>query len=257
MPVELRHVQHCNVNCTDLDRSLAFYRDRIGLVPIVRTNPDPQPGHGFGIDGDAQWDAWMMSDGRTNPVVDLLEWKVPIPVGHPYQTADSVGLAQLRFESPDVAEPTVVTDPDGTRLALQPGEATRFAGVVVNVSDLADSSRWYLDTLGLTVRAEDRSRCVLGVEGDEFMIELRGVANPSGARAYTVPNHVGVFRMAFLVDDAATAHDELARLGVESPKPTFLDMGPEVPIDGVWAVFFRDPDGTCLELIQDPQGAAL
>jgi hypothetical protein len=30
-------------------------------------------------------------------------------------------------------------------------------------------------------------------------------------------------------------------------------MGPEVPVAGLWAVFFRDPDGTCLELIQRPE----
>jgi hypothetical protein len=30
-------------------------------------------------------------------------------------------------------------------------------------------------------------------------------------------------------------------------------MGPEIPVDGVWAVFFEDPDGTCLELIETPK----
>ena len=44
----------------------------------------------------------------------------------------------------------------------------------------------------------------------------------------------------------------LLRQGVEAPEPTFLEMGPEIPVDGVWAVFFRDPDGTCLEFIQTP-----
>ncbi len=245
-------MQHCNVNCTDLDRSLGFYRDRIGLTPVIRTNPEPQPGRGFGIDGDAQWDAWMMSDGRANPVVDLLEWKVPAPVGRPYDSPDSVGMVKLRFRSPSVTETTALTDPDGTLLELRPDEDPRFIGVVINVTDLAASARWYLDTLDLVVLAEDGSHRLLAVEGDDFAIELRGVSNPSGARAYPVPNHLGVFRMAFLVADAAAGHDELTRLGVESPAPTFLDMGPEVPIDGVWAVFFRDPDGTCLELIQAP-----
>ena len=60
------------------------------------------------------------------------------------------------------------------------------------------------------------------------------------------------FRVAFLVVDARAAHAELQRLGVDCPPPAFLDLGPEVPIDGVWAVFFRDPDGACLELIEIP-----
>ena len=29
-------------------------------------------------------------------------------------------------------------------------------------------------------------------------------------------------------------------------------MGPEVPVDGVYANFFPDPDGSCLELIGLP-----
>ena len=28
---------------------------------------------------------------------------------------------------------------------------------------------------------------------------------------------------------------------------------PEIPIDGVWAMFFPDPDGTCMELIETPK----
>jgi len=30
-------------------------------------------------------------------------------------------------------------------------------------------------------------------------------------------------------------------------------MGPEIPIAGLNAVFFRDPAGTCLELIEAPK----
>ena len=58
--------------------------------------------------------------------------------------------------------------------------------------------------------------------------------------------------MAFMVKDIHACHDELLRQGVGCPAPVFLDMGPEIPLDGVWALFFPDPDGTCLELIETP-----
>ena len=58
--------------------------------------------------------------------------------------------------------------------------------------------------------------------------------------------------MAFGVGDIRACHDELRAQGVECPPPVFLDMGPEIPVDGVWAAFFFDPDGTCLELIETP-----
>jgi catechol 2,3-dioxygenase-like lactoylglutathione lyase family enzyme len=74
---------------------------------------------------------------------------------------------------------------------------------------------------------------------------------PTG-RPHAGANHLGLFRLAFLVEDARACHAELVREGVETGPPVWLEMGPEVPIEGLWAVFFRDPDGTCLELIQRP-----
>ena len=41
----------------------------------------------------AQWDAFMMTgwQGGTGPVVDLLEWKVPAPVGGPHESTVAIG----------------------------------------------------------------------------------------------------------------------------------------------------------------------
>ena len=53
---------------------------------------------------------------------------------------------------------------------------------------------------------------------------------------------------------AAGCCAELDRLGVEHSGPCWLEMGPDLPmIDGLNAVFFRDPDGTMLELIETPR----
>lgn len=240
-----RHVQHCNVNCRELARSVAFYRDHLGLDPLVRTSPAPQDGHGFGLDGPAQWDAWMMSDGRPNPVIDLLEWKVPAPVGTPHVGDDALGMIALRVGSPSVEGVTEITDPDGTRLLLEPAERPTLLGVVINVTDPVAASRWYRDALGLEATAEG-----LRVPGDDFEIRLR--RGSRGRGAYEQANHLGIYRMAFLVDDAADEVDTLRRRGVECPDPVWLDMGPTIPIDGLWAAFFRDPDGTCLEFIESP-----
>jgi hypothetical protein len=57
-----------------------------------------------------------------------------------------------------------------------------------------------------------------------------------------------------MVEDAAASCAELDRLGIEHSGPCLLEMGPEVPIEGgLLAVFFRDPDGACLELIEKPR----
>ena len=66
---------------------------------------------------------------------------------------------------------------------------------------------------------------------------------------------VGLARAAEIMLTGRTfPGDELDRLGVSNSGPCHLEMGPDVPIEGgLNAVFFRDPDGTCLELIETPR----
>jgi catechol 2,3-dioxygenase-like lactoylglutathione lyase family enzyme len=222
----------------------------------------------------------VAADDPGGTALDLLEWKLPRPVGRPPATPHQLGFARLCFAVPDVAALHArlrgvgiecagsdgpgfrARDPDGTLLefAEQRVEATRPAQVVVNCSNLSGSLAWYQALLDLeaepvpgpleaeAVRLVPRSRPA------GFALELvewrrpRPVGRPA-ARA----NQLGIFRMAFLVDDARAAWEELRARGVECPPPVWLEMGPEIPIEGLWAVFFPDPDGTCLELIQSPR----
>jgi len=312
MALDILRVQHCNVNCSNLERSLAFYRDFVGLEALFHTNPPPQDGSGFGMPGDVQWDAWMMHDGRGggpdgSPAIDLLEWKKPAPAGRPYEPANHLGMFRICFATPDIdavyasarargvpclSPPADVAiksehaasvralftrDPDGTLVEFieQKGSAgVRLMHVNVNCSDLALSRAWYERVLGLEVRGTSAPGAIpgapFGFEGDcdyeaaflfpkngaksgGFAIDLLAWKRPRPVgRPYASANHLGIYRMAFLVDDARAGYEELRRHGVECPEPVFLDMGPELPIDGVWAVFFPDPDGTCLELIESP-----
>ena len=83
MALDLLSVAHVNVNCSDLERSLHFYRDLVGLTPTTHTRPMPQEGAGFGLPGKVVWDAYMLQDSRAplGPSIDLLEWQTPKPVG--------------------------------------------------------------------------------------------------------------------------------------------------------------------------------
>lgn len=93
------------MNCSDLERSLEFYRDHVGLRLTVRTRPErPQPGSAFGLK-EVQWDAWMLAgdDVGEGPVLDLLEWIVPVGVGSPPESVFELGLGRLCITSEDLA----------------------------------------------------------------------------------------------------------------------------------------------------------
>jgi catechol 2,3-dioxygenase-like lactoylglutathione lyase family enzyme len=137
----------------------------------------------------------------------------------------------------------------------------------VNCADLDASTRYYRDVLGLEligrigpVRA-DGAR--LRVDGDielsahlfrdpvtQFMVELAGWSTPRPVpRPAPVANQLGIFRMAWVTGDIDRDYAALQAVGVECfAPPAELEMGPGIP--PLRALFWRDPDGACLELIQ-------
>jgi len=305
--VEIQSVAHVNVNCSDLARSLAFYREHLGLASAAHTAPEKaQEGSGFGLPGRVRWDAHMLCDARgmAGPAIDLLEWQEPRPIGAPAADFNHLGFFRLCFltqdldaryealrragiaclgppvevplgsEVADTVRALCFRDPDGTCLELieLPGVPERIAHVNVNCRDVVRSAEWYERVLGLRTLGRSAPGPVSGrlfghareIEWDARFLVPEGAAEsmaidllewkrprPIGKPAAS-GNQLGIFRMAFLVADVRAARAALLEEGVDAPEPVWLDMGPEIPVDGVWALFFRDPDGTCFELIQTP-----
>lgn len=306
MPLPLLSTVHVNANCSDLARSLAFYRDLVGLTPLSHTRPVPQDGSGFGLPGRVQWDAHLLHDGRgpAGPAIDLLEWQQPRPTGRPAAAANQLGFYRLCLAHPDLdalhaklcaagvraASPPVsmpldrasglavrffcAFDPDGLCVEFieQPGPL-RLLHVNLNCRDLDRSSAWYREVLGLApLLARSEPGAVdgagLGFAGDcrfradflaipgnpDLIVDLLEWLDPAPVgKPAEQANQLGWFRLAYLVEDARACCAELDRLGVAHSGPRWLEMGPGIPIDGLHAVFFRDPDGACLELIERPQ----
>jgi catechol 2,3-dioxygenase-like lactoylglutathione lyase family enzyme len=299
MSLDFVSLVHVNVNCARLDRSLAFYRDALGLRPLSHTQPLPQDGAGFGLAGRVQWDAWILHDDRGlgSHGIDLLEWLRPAPLGAP-ATAGALGFARLLLSVRDagalherlrnagaetLGPPTalgggargfVARDPDGTLLEIaeDPGAAVatpRLAGVALGVASLAASLPWYERLLGLRASAptlREAAGSAFGPAGQarwreatlaptpSFVLRLVEWEAPRPARAAARPaNALGLYRMALLVEDAAKACAQLDALGLAHSGSVWLDMGPDIPIEGLRAGFFPDPDGACLEWIERPR----
>jgi glyoxylase I family protein len=218
MTLDVERVFHLNVNCSDLERSLRFYRDLLGLTQGAHTVSPEQDGAAFGL-ACVSWDAWMLLDerGYDGAVVDLLEWQVPAPAGAPPPPANQLGLARLGFTTPDLdatharmtqgnaTSPSrphevemdgapmmrtfVVADPDGTAVELIEGDATRFSFVVANCSDLERSRAFYTDVLGFHPRARfspgPRDESALGLgPGAEW--EMAYLDDPRATGAFAI-----------------------------------------------------------------------
>src|SRR5436190_10381351 len=259
--IPITRIAHCNVNCSSIERSKRFYEDVVGLRATSHMHPDEQKGGGFPMAADAgdliKFDAYALVDGRGpgwGPVLDLLEWKVPAPVGRPYPAANHLGFYRLCYLVPSVADvharfvaagaaiftrPMWVAldadgtrkvhvffarDPDGTCLEFVESESatgTEVVHVNINCSDLARSRAWYTENLGFEVTGSTapgpQPGAPFGFEGDcewdavflsvpcaqgQFIIDLLEWKQPTPVGIpYPTANHLGIYRMAFMVDD--------------------------------------------------------
>ncbi|MGI9286588.1 MAG: VOC family protein [Pseudomonadales bacterium] len=146
--------------------------------------------------------------------------------------------------------------------------------VNVNCSNIERSFAWYCDNLGFQTSEplldHEMNGLVYGAAGSvhfestllhipgeehRFGVQLTEWTNPKPiGQPYTEMNNLGLYRIALAVDDCQACYEVLLQNGVNCPTtPVWLDMGPDLPIDGVWALFFFDPDGACIELIQNPE----
>jgi catechol 2,3-dioxygenase-like lactoylglutathione lyase family enzyme len=83
-------------------------------------------------------------------------------------------------------------------------------------------------------------------------IELLQYRNPIGRATERANCDIGSVHVCFEVGDIAAAYEELTAQGVEFSAPPFT-YGPEYgAIEGFTFAYFRDPDGTQLELLQLP-----
>jgi glyoxylase I family protein len=136
-----------------------------------------------------------------------------------------------------------------------------FSHVCIGVSDIDTAVEFYRDVLGMDVvfgvalegpslaavtgREGESGRMVGGLIGG-VMVELLALGEVS---RYAEGPHIGYTNISLRVDDLDGAYEQLQAFG---------DVRCEPPVDigGVRMFFVFDPDGTPIELVELPDGAA-
>jgi catechol 2,3-dioxygenase-like lactoylglutathione lyase family enzyme len=137
---------HVNINCSDFDRSLAFYQ-RLGfqLVAMVPPTNTPEVAAAVGMPPYRVRGAILQLPGEST-LIDLLQWEEPFDPSPPYEHLYHLGLGRIALRTRNfdadlaeliangvtpIAEPAIVEwpgqpttrivcfrDPDGTVLEL-------------------------------------------------------------------------------------------------------------------------------------------
>jgi len=112
----INRIIHMNIVCSDLDKSLKFYRDVLGghvvgergigerKGPGISRSAETAVGMGFTGTKTAEYRACLIRFGRgkLDTVIDLLQWIAPPSTGKPYDTMNNVGIVRIALEVEDI-----------------------------------------------------------------------------------------------------------------------------------------------------------
>lgn len=120
--------------------------------------------------------------------------------------------------------------------------------VAVVTTDVERAAKFYTEALGfreVTRLETSHSGTLVFLDLDGTQVELFGGGKPRASSSDS--EEVGYRHLCLLVDDIDAECARLKGLGVE------FHMEPETVESNLRIAFFRDPDGTPLELMQRPK----
>lgn len=119
-------IYHVNINCTNLERSLAFYQ-MLGFREVIDIPAGPVPG--LGLDpAVCRAKLLRLGDDPRGTLIDLIEWQAPKPHGEPYVDLGHTGIARLCFRVKGLADMVAELKSHGVRFVSEPVSAGLAGG---------------------------------------------------------------------------------------------------------------------------------
>ena len=120
--MNIRGLVHININCSDFERSRAFY-ENLGFelfleVPEYNT-PEVAAAVGF-EQYQLRGGLMRLKDARNPLVIDLLEWRDPADTAAPYAELNHLGIARIALYSSDLEADVAELRAQGVEIVGEP-----------------------------------------------------------------------------------------------------------------------------------------
>jgi catechol 2,3-dioxygenase-like lactoylglutathione lyase family enzyme len=275
--------QHVTISVTNIDRSLAFYRDLLGFPVLGRLTYHNEvgltidfleigPGHLleiFSFAAPTRPSAWMPNDLQTglrhvgfrvNDVDATTARLKEAGVRFTLNPLDATGGVRIAFfEDPDgtlleVIQGTLqyhLAGPAaGTMAPVQPtGDQLIFDHVAITVADLDRSLDFYVGLLDFPIIGQlffndERGFTITYLKAGTAVLELFSFSAPTIPAPWEPDETVlGLKHLGLWVNDV-----EAVAARLKAAEVPFI-YEPSAALGGVKVAFFADPDGNALELI--------
>jgi glyoxylase I family protein len=101
MSIEIKRLHHAGIPVSDLERSLAFFRDALGLTPEYRVESEgPELSRAVGVEGAHSLMAMIILPGGS--AIELLQYLEPVGRPHDRDNNDA-GATHICLEVADIA----------------------------------------------------------------------------------------------------------------------------------------------------------
>lgn len=143
----IERIFHFNINCTNLDRALAFYQ-LLGFKVILDFREgmaSSEMAEAFGMrTADLKGVHLRLGDEPTATRIDLLEFKDPPPAGQPYPHLYHTGIARMCLKTTDIERDYRDLSAKGIRFLSEP---KKLPGTSVSIVCFKDPDGTFVELL--------------------------------------------------------------------------------------------------------------